>query len=250
MSPQSTKKARRRTQGTAGLPVSPQSLQMDEEKVVRSSQHGLTRDQIDCLLWWNNYLDGWGESNRYCLCKGLRQNSLFRQVLDTVFHNNLVGKLRRCRLNEWTVRWMENSLSCERTFPGSSWQCQATGQKADGNGCTGRKNIFTVQVTKHWNRLPREVVESSHWRYSRISWTQSCLWQSCLSREVGSMTHCDPFQYYPFSDSVKCIFLPSLDTFTVNFSPLPIWTKERQKFGAALWSEDYYTFTEFKKVEM
>lgn len=45
----------------------------------------------------------------------MRHNSLFSQVSDTAFHNNLVGKLRRCRLNEWTVRWMENSLSCEST---------------------------------------------------------------------------------------------------------------------------------------
>lgn len=39
----------------------------------------------------------------------------FSKAFDTVFHNNLVGKLRRCRLNEQTVKWAENSLSCEPT---------------------------------------------------------------------------------------------------------------------------------------
>lgn len=39
----------------------------------------------------------------------------FSKAFDTVFHNNLVGKPSRCRLNEWTVRWTENSVSCEST---------------------------------------------------------------------------------------------------------------------------------------
>lgn len=29
----------------------------------------------------------------------------------TVFNNGLVGKLRKCGIDDWTVRWNENSLT-------------------------------------------------------------------------------------------------------------------------------------------
>ena len=37
-----------------------------------------------------------------------------------------------------------------------------------------RKNFFTLRVTEHWNRLPREGLWSLFlWRYSRPAWTRS-----------------------------------------------------------------------------
>jgi len=32
----------------------------------------------------------------------------FRKAFDTASHNILVVKLRKCGIDEWTVRWIEN----------------------------------------------------------------------------------------------------------------------------------------------
>jgi len=50
-----------------------------------------------------------------------------------------------------------------------------------------RKHFFTVRVTEHWHRLPREVVESPSFEIFVIwtwSWMTDSRW-SCLSRGVG-----------------------------------------------------------------
>ena len=35
----------------------------------------------------------------------------FSKVFDAVSHNVLLGKLRKCGLDEWSVRWIENWLN-------------------------------------------------------------------------------------------------------------------------------------------
>jgi len=54
-----------------------------------------------------------------------------------------------------------------------------------------RKNFFTLRVTEHWNRLPREVVESPSLLLSFLSafiaehdvrWYRISLWSACVSR--------------------------------------------------------------------
>jgi len=35
----------------------------------------------------------------------------FNKAFDTVSHNILLGKLRKCGLDEWSLRWIENWLN-------------------------------------------------------------------------------------------------------------------------------------------
>ena len=51
-----------------------------------------------------------------------------------------------------------------------------------------QKNFFRVRVTEHWNRLPREVVESSPVEICKIhlhSYLCDLLQGTCFSREIG-----------------------------------------------------------------
>ena len=67
------------------------------------------------------------------------------------------------------------------------------------------KNFFSVRVTKLWNRLPREVVESPSMEILNTcldSYLCSLLWGICFSKGSDSMISCGPFQFLQFCDII------------------------------------------------
>jgi len=83
--------------------------QVGEKKVIRSSQRGFTKGKscLTNLIAFYNGMIGWVDEGRAVDVIYLD----FRKAFDTVSHNILLGKLRKCGLNEWSVRWTENWLN-------------------------------------------------------------------------------------------------------------------------------------------
>jgi len=82
---------------------------VEEKKVIRSSQHGFTKGK-SCLANLVAFYDGmtsWVDEERAVDVVYLD----FSKAFEPVSHNNLVGKLRKCGLDEWSVRWTENWLN-------------------------------------------------------------------------------------------------------------------------------------------
>ena len=77
--------------------------------LVRSSQHGFTKGKscLTNLIAFYNDMTGWVDEGKTVDVVYLDLSKAF----DTVSHNNLIGNLRKCGLEEWTVRWIENWLN-------------------------------------------------------------------------------------------------------------------------------------------
>jgi len=88
------------------------SKQAEEKKVIRNSQHGFTKWKL-CLTNLIAFYDGmtreddWHDQRRAVDVV----YPDFSKDFDTVFHNILIGKLRKCGLDKWSVRWIENWLN-------------------------------------------------------------------------------------------------------------------------------------------
>ncbi|RMC09947.1 hypothetical protein DUI87_12734 [Hirundo rustica rustica] len=93
-------------------------------------------------------------------------------------------------------------------FPGvSSCRTRGKGQKLKHKKFhLNMKNFFTVCVTEHWNKLPREVVESPSleiFKNGLDSFSSNVIQvDPALVGRMDQMSHCGPFEPHAFSNSV------------------------------------------------
>jgi len=81
-----------------------------EEKVIGISQHGFTKGK-SCLT---SHLIAFCDGMTSWVGEGRAVDVVyldFSKAFDTVSHNILTDKLRKCGLDEWTWRWIENWLN-------------------------------------------------------------------------------------------------------------------------------------------
>ena len=85
------------------------SKHVEEIKVVRSSQHWLTKGKssLTNLVAFYDVMISWVDEGREVDVAYFG----FSKAFDSVSHNILVGKLRKCVIDMWTVGWIENWMS-------------------------------------------------------------------------------------------------------------------------------------------
>ncbi|PKU44260.1 rna-directed dna polymerase from mobile element jockey- hypothetical protein [Limosa lapponica baueri] len=85
------------------------SKHVEENKVIRSGQHGFTKGKscLTNLIAFYDSMTGWVDERRAVNVVYLDLSKAF----DTVSHNILIGKLRKCGLDEWTLRRIESWLN-------------------------------------------------------------------------------------------------------------------------------------------
>jgi len=73
-------------------------------------KHGFTKgkSRLIILMAFYDGVTGWVDEGR-----AVDVQHDFRKAFGGVSNNILIGKLRKCGLDEWTVRWIENWLNDE-----------------------------------------------------------------------------------------------------------------------------------------
>ncbi|KAJ7415265.1 hypothetical protein BTVI_38830 [Pitangus sulphuratus] len=82
---------------------------MEDKKATGGSQHGFIKGKscLTNLIAFYNETSTWMDEGRAVDIVYLD----FSNVFDTVSHETLIGKVKKCELNEWTVGWIEKWLN-------------------------------------------------------------------------------------------------------------------------------------------
>ena len=80
-----------------------------EQQVIRRSQHGFAKGKscLTNLVTFYDAITGWMGGRRAVDVVYID----FSKAFGTIFHNILVMKLRKCGIDEWTLKWIDNWLS-------------------------------------------------------------------------------------------------------------------------------------------
>ncbi|PKU35205.1 rna-directed dna polymerase from mobile element jockey- hypothetical protein [Limosa lapponica baueri] len=86
------------------------SKHVEEKKVIGSGQRGFTKGKsclTNLMVAFYDGVTGWADEGRAVDVVYLD----LRRAFATVSHNILIGKFRKCGLDEWAVKWIENCLN-------------------------------------------------------------------------------------------------------------------------------------------
>ncbi|CAM5144659.1 unnamed protein product [Natator depressus] len=102
---------------------------LEERKVIRNSQHGFTKGKscLTNLIAFYDEITGSEDEG-----KAVDMFLDFSKAFDSVSHSILVSKLKKCELDEWTIRWIESWLDHRAQWvvingSMSSWQPVSSG---------------------------------------------------------------------------------------------------------------------------